>query len=134
WAPEQTRAGHSSRRSDLYSVGATLYELLTGALPQRPESGIEAPSAVNPGLGIPPDLDAVVLKALSADPGSRFDSAAALRAALLAVEEDRSRGATWPGAPAATRSPLRDATGGTATGEGIQLLRLRAKVREFWID
>jgi serine/threonine protein kinase len=141
WAPEQAESGQATRRSDVYSMGATLYELLTGALPNAIQVGcVEPPSAANPGVGIPPDLDAVVLKALNPDSQQRYGTAAALQAALRAVEGDRSQGATtWPGgeAPLAHRHSLPRlpaGLGGTPSGEGVQLLRLRAKVQEFWIE
>jgi serine/threonine protein kinase len=153
WAPEQAQTGQATRRSDIYSMGATLYELLTGVLPARFDGGrLEPPSAANPAVGIPPDLDAVVLKALSADSEQRFESASGLHAALLAVESGRSeRTTTWPGveapplvgAPLVARSSLvpRPALpllgsnfAATPSGAGAQLLRLRAKVQEFWIE
>ncbi len=139
WAPEQASAGQVTPRSDIYSMGATLYELLTGQLPRALEAGsIEPPSAVNSGVGIPPDLDAVVLKALSAESEQRYESASALHEALLAVDGERALGSTtWPGAEPPGHAPAAPSAArlsGTASGEGVQLLRLRAKVRDFWID
>jgi serine/threonine protein kinase len=136
WAPELAEGGVATRGTDVYSVGATLYELLTGELPSVRAGAIEPPSAVNPGVGIPADLDAVVLEALSADPARRYDSAAALALALRAIDVERLQGETWPGqeAPPAASRPARLALGATPSGEGVQLSRLRAKVRQFWID
>jgi serine/threonine protein kinase len=140
WAPEQAQSGQASRRSDIYSVGVTLYELLTGELPQRAEgASVEPPSAINPAVGIPPDLDAVVLQALSVDSAQRFESASALLTALRDIDGGRDQGTTtWPGADAPgsgrATSLLPASSSGTRSGEGIQLQRLRAKVREFWIE
>ena len=136
WAPELAEGGQATRRTDLYSMGATLYELLTGELPSVRGRVIEPPSAVNPGVGIPSDLDAVVLRALSPAPEARFDSAATLAAALRAIDVERPQGETWPGieAPRVALRPARLVRGATPSGEGLQLSRLRAKVRQFWID
>ncbi|MBI2838129.1 MAG: protein kinase [Acidobacteria bacterium] len=88
-APEQVRGDVRSfdRRTDVYGLGATLYELLTGSRPFEAESGIgammrvlhddpEPPRKKNPR--IPPDLEKVVLKCLAKEPGGRYESARAL--------------------------------------------------------
>jgi serine/threonine-protein kinase len=77
-APEEARGEPSDDRSDVYSVGAILYETLTTRRPMH--RGASAPSASNPG--VPKELDEIVLKALAPDADARFQSAAALAAAL----------------------------------------------------
>jgi serine/threonine-protein kinase len=83
-SPEQARGAPVDQRSDIYSVGIVLYELLTGRLPFTGETPLEIamkhlseipkpPSAVRPE--VPPDLDMVVLRALAKDPAERFESA-----------------------------------------------------------
>ncbi|OYO30931.1 ATP-binding sensor histidine kinase [Janthinobacterium sp. PC23-8] len=95
-SPEQTGRSPwpSDRRSDLYSLGVTLYELLAGQLPfaaaHRANSGewIHAHLASEPlpphrhSPTVPPMLSALVLKLLAKDPGQRYQSAAALEADL----------------------------------------------------
>ncbi|OQX69731.1 MAG: hypothetical protein B6A08_03765 [Sorangiineae bacterium NIC37A_2] len=83
-SPEQARGQKVDRRTDIYSLGVVLHELLTGrplhgnlegeALLQAVRAGhVEPPSHFV--LGIPPQLDAIVLKALSPDPAQRFATA-----------------------------------------------------------
>ena len=84
-APEQIKGTtQPDRRSDLYSVGAVMYELLTGQKPfganrrlaaviTDSESAPQAPSALEPNLA--PEWDAIILRALSRDPGHRYQSA-----------------------------------------------------------
>jgi serine/threonine protein kinase len=79
-APEEARGEGPDDRSDVYSVGAILYETLTTRRPQH--RGASAPSASNPK--VPKELDEVVLKALAPNPESRFQSAVALAGALRA--------------------------------------------------
>jgi beta-lactam-binding protein with PASTA domain/predicted Ser/Thr protein kinase len=93
-SPEQARGAPVDQRSDIYSVGIVLYELLTGQLPFTGETPLEIamkhlseipkpPSALRPEVS--PDLDMVVLRALAKDPAERFDSAADMDAELARV-------------------------------------------------
>lgn len=90
-SPEQANGHPVDRRSDLYSAGIVLYELLTGHVPFDGEAPVSiALKHVNerpvpPGQlrpGIPPALEAVVLRALEKDPNLRFQSAEEFIAAL----------------------------------------------------
>jgi serine/threonine-protein kinase len=80
-SPEEARGLASDERSDIYSVGAVLYEMLAGHRPLH--RGAAAPSANNPH--VPPELDAVVLKAVAPNPDNRHQSAATLAAELRSV-------------------------------------------------
>ena len=91
-SPEQARGEAVDARSDVYSVGCLLYELVTGAPPFTGDSPVSVayqhvredpklPSSVNPA--VPPELDAIVLKSLSKNPANRYQSAAEMRNDLL---------------------------------------------------
>jgi eukaryotic-like serine/threonine-protein kinase len=90
-SPEQAQGHAVSVSSDLYSVGVILYELLTACVPFEGESVVAValkhvnerpapPSTFNPA--IPPELEAVVMRALEKPPGRRFADAEAFIAAL----------------------------------------------------
>jgi len=81
-APEEARGLPPDERSDIYSVGAVIYETLTGRRPMH--RGAAAPSAGNPH--VPPELDDVVLKAVAPNPNNRHQSAAAFVAELRSVD------------------------------------------------
>jgi serine/threonine protein kinase len=90
-SPEQARGLPGDERSDLYSLGVILYEIVTGVTPFRGDTPIAviaqqanavppSPSLINPQ--IPPALAAVILRSLAKDPGARFPSASAMVTAL----------------------------------------------------
>jgi serine/threonine protein kinase len=77
-SPEEASGQAADDRSDIYSVGAILYEMLTAKRPHP--KGAAAPSASN--RHVPPELDAIVLRAVAPNPDSRPQSAAAFASEL----------------------------------------------------
>lgn len=105
-SPEQARGEVVDARSDIYSTGCVLYELLVGKPPFNGDSPVsiayqhvnepaKAPSSIDPS--IPSTLDAISLSALAKDPNARYQSAADMRS-------DVERAIA--GMPIAARAPL----------------------------
>lgn len=88
FSPEQARGGEIMARSDLYSLGIVLYEMLTGEVPFRGDSPISValkhiqetpkkPRLINPD--IPSDVEQLVIRAISKDPSDRFTTAESMK-------------------------------------------------------
>jgi len=85
-APEQAQGSPTDARSDIFSFGAVLYEMLSGRCAFTAPSAIETLTAVlrddPPPLDAPPALSQIVKRCLEKSPASRYQTAAELRAAL----------------------------------------------------
>jgi len=97
-APEQIRGENVDARTDVYALGGVLAHALTGHVPFERDSDVAkmwghindqppAPSRVVPEL--PPELDAVVLRAMAKDPADRYQSAGDLGRAAFAAAQGR---------------------------------------------
>ncbi|MGU3291275.1 Stk1 family PASTA domain-containing Ser/Thr kinase [Williamsia sp. M5A3_1d] len=93
-SPEQARGESVDARSDVYSMGCVLFELLTGEPPFTGDSPVAVayqhvredppvPSSIR--REIPPQLDSVILKAMSKNPANRYQSAGEMRSDLMKV-------------------------------------------------
>ncbi len=119
-SPEQVKGAPTlDGRSDLFSLGVTVYEMLTGRLPFARggsefatmraivEESFPPPSQFAPGL--PPALDAAVMEALAKDPEARYPNAAAMRAAFAAVPAEGLTPVGRRDAPTLVEEPPYDA-------------------------
>ena len=110
-SPEQASGGNVDARSDVFSFGLLLYEMVTGRRAFAGSSSAEAMAAVlkdqpkPPGElapGLPKELERIILRCLRKDPGRRFQHIGDVKVELLEVKEESDSQASAPVGPAAT--------------------------------
>jgi serine/threonine-protein kinase len=108
-APEQVESRPVDARTDVYALGAVLYECLCGEPPFQADTQAatalarlhrDPPPPHDVVAGVPPALETVVMRALAREPAARFASADDLRTALLSTRLDQGAAGPGPGADA----------------------------------
>ena len=111
-SPEQARGDDVDARSDLFSFGCVIYEMVTGQRPFQGKSTVAlvdailhgapaAPVRLNPA--VPPDLERIILRLLEKDRELRYQAAADLRAELRRLRRDSGHGLHGSTEPRITR-------------------------------
>ena len=107
-SPEQARGGNVDGRSDLYSLGIVMYEMLTGRVPYDGDTDVSvamqhlSATPVLPSLlapDVPPELERITLKAMAAQPEERYQSAEELLADLEACRQQLTQPEETPAEP-----------------------------------
>jgi eukaryotic-like serine/threonine-protein kinase len=113
-APEQAVGGKVDARSDVFSFGATLYQMATGTRPFKGESAVETLEAVLRSEPTPPrqivpnlprDLERLILRCLRKDLDRRYQTMLDVRNELLEIEQDLKSSHGLPSAAVERRSP-----------------------------
>lgn len=147
FSPEQARGGAVSAKSDIYSLGAVMYEMLTGSVPFTGETPIsiaikhlqdvpKPPREHNPA--VPPILEAIVLKAMAKNPEQRFTDIGAmiadLRSAQHFLRDDHTRRLAKEDFPTQVlpKMALPEEPAAADTGTGTPPVSKRKKLVWMW--
>ncbi len=96
-SPEQVRGQSTDKRSDIYSIGIMMYEMLTGKLPFHSETAVsvalqQLSDVAQPVSelvdGVPKGMEQIVMKAIEKDPEKRYQSAGDMRKDLQKLKEN----------------------------------------------
>ncbi|MDD4689650.1 MAG: Stk1 family PASTA domain-containing Ser/Thr kinase [Eubacteriales bacterium] len=96
FSPEQAKGSYTDSKSDIYSMGVVMYEMLTGRVPFDGDSPISIaimqiqnnpPSLKDYNLSVPLALESVIMKAMSKDRDMRYQTAAAMANDLLLIDK-----------------------------------------------
>jgi len=143
-SPEQLRGKEIDARSDIFSLGVTLYECATGIHAFERGTPLEVslrvvtetpppPSAINPA--IPPSLDRIIARAMAKDPAARYESAESLRSDLLELRQEIEGSASVPRAvlpSGSTASTTPIATGWSLRFKALAAAAVAATLLAAW--
>ena len=128
-SPEQAKGGRVDNRSDIYSLGVVMYEMMTGRPPYDGESpvavaiqhingGAQMPSVLNPN--IPGGLEQIIMKAMAQAPSGRYNTATALLYDLEEFRKDPSMLFDFNNTPIDDATMLRGMGGAAAAAAANQ--------------
>lgn len=143
-SPEQCQGGRVDQRSDIYSLGCVMFEMLTGVPPFTGESALptmmqhlsqEAPSLKDGSLGkeFPPLLESIVAKMLAKDPNDRYQNLGVVAHELARLDKGSRVSIVTPGGASQERKEVRKVAGGkTLSTERVIVLCIVISVLSFW--